>query len=150
MMSLSHLEWSFLEKRSKLIRNWPWVGGGLLILLIALTIWLCVSVPYLVRPWMVAAGLKSGTLPHSTQLVMAELLPIVVLMFVTSAAIMVVYCFVAFSNERKLIQIIRWQVASQEVNGVAMNRLADQKVALPVSDILTSLKPYLYYAWGRV
>ncbi|GAA3531180.1 hypothetical protein [Zobellella aerophila] len=106
-MKLSAAELSFVEKREKLTRYWPLFGGFILLLLVVLAIWLWVKVPYMVNPWVVAAGLKTGTLPESTLVLMAAMLPIMMLTFLVFAVAVVLLAFAAVSNERKLIGFIQ-------------------------------------------
>lgn len=113
-MGLSEAESSFVAKRSRLNRHWPWAGSILLVLIIALAGWLWVSVPHLVNPWAATAGLRSGTLPDSTITLMAAILPIVMLTFLVFVVIMVVLMFVAFANERRLIRLINRHLASPQ------------------------------------
>jgi hypothetical protein len=100
---------SFLEKRRRLTRLWPWVGSMLLLLLVALAAWLWVSVPWLINPWAVSAALESATLTDSTRTLMAAMLPVVMLTLLLVVAVMIVLAFAAFSNERRLIQLLRRQ-----------------------------------------
>lgn len=113
-MDLSREDASFLEKRSKLTRSWPWAGGAMLIALGLLTLWLWFTAPYLLRPWTVAAQIEAGTLAQSTVTLMAAILPLMVLGLLMFAVAMVLFCFVAFANERRLIRIIRQSSAAQE------------------------------------
>lgn len=106
-MKLSAEERLFVEKREILTRRWPWVGGILLLLLATLTVWLWLTVPYLVNPWAVSAGFASGTMPESTTLLMAAMLPVVMLTLLVMIAIVVTLAFVAFHNERRLIGLVQ-------------------------------------------
>lgn len=114
IMKLSPAEWAYLEKRANLIRVWPWVGGVLLLLIVAFTAWLWFTVPYFVNPWAVFAALKSGTVPDSTLGVMAAMLPVVMLTLLAFAALMVFLMFVTLFNERRLIRFIQRQVESPD------------------------------------
>lgn len=109
-MSLTALESLYLEKRAKMTRHWRWVGSAMMVFLVALAVWMWITVPYLVNPWAVSAGLESGALADSTISIMAAMLPIVMLSFLTFGAAAIVLAFVAFSNERRLIQII-WRLS---------------------------------------
>lgn len=106
-MELSTQELSFVARRERLTAYWVVVGGALLLLLGALGVWLWVRVPYLVDPWAVAEGIRTGSLPESTMALMAAMLPVVVLMLLGVVAVGVLLASVAVSNERRLIRIIQ-------------------------------------------
>ena len=115
-MKLSPAERSYLEKRAKLIRAWPWIGGVLLLLIIAFTAWLWVTVPYFVDPWAVFAALKSGSVPVSTLAVMAAMLPVVMLTLLAFAALVVILMFVTLFNEHRLIRFIERESESPDID----------------------------------
>lgn len=106
-MSLSQAESLFVEKREKLTKHWPAFGFGILFVLAALAFWLWLKVPHLINPWVVGVGLEKGTLPESTMVLMAIMLPIVMLIFLVFSGAVVLLAFAAFSNERRLIQLLR-------------------------------------------
>jgi hypothetical protein len=106
-MSLTPDEEAFVEKRRKLARSWPLAGSVMLAALGILTVWLWISTPLLINPWAVFAGLSSKSIPGATLMLMASFLPVVVLACLLILASAVLLAFVAFSNERKHIAIIR-------------------------------------------
>jgi len=106
-MSLSQAESLFVEKREKLTKLWPTFGFGILFVLAAFAFWLWIEVPHLINPWVVRVSLEKGTLPESKMVLMAAMLPIVMLSLLAFAGAIVVLAFVAFSNERRLIQLLR-------------------------------------------
>ena len=106
-MGLSPAERRFVARRERLTGSWPLVGALLLVLLFVLLGWLWAEVPYLVDPWAVSAGLREGTLPGSTVDLMVAILPVVVLMLLVLACAVVLLAFAAFSNERRLIRLVR-------------------------------------------
>ncbi|WP_116474937.1 hypothetical protein [Zobellella maritima] len=105
-MKLSPEESLFVARRAALTSHWPWVGGVLLLLVIAFAAWLWWSVPHLINPWAVTADLQSGALSDTTIPLMAALLPVVTLTFLVFVALTIVMAFAAFANERRLIDII--------------------------------------------
>lgn len=113
-MKLSPAERLYVEKRERLTKLWPAFGAGVLLMLAALALWLWLRVPYFANPWAVAEALESGGLPESTITLMAAMLPVVVLMFLVFALAVVLLTFVAFSNERRLIQLVRREGAALE------------------------------------
>jgi hypothetical protein len=105
-MQLSPTDRKFIAKRSRLVRRWPWAGALLLVLLAALGLWLWFEVPFMVNPWAVSAGLEAGSLPESTRVLMAAILPVVVLLLLAFAVAVVLLTFVAFANERRLLRLL--------------------------------------------
>ena len=69
--------------------------------------WLWRSNPLLIDPWAVSAGLKAGAIPGPTVTLMAALLPVAMLTCLFVLVVCLLFAFVAFSNERKQIAIIR-------------------------------------------
>ncbi|QQS55677.1 MAG: hypothetical protein IPM89_07835 [Candidatus Competibacteraceae bacterium] len=106
-MSLSPEESLFVEKRERLTKHWPVFGFGVLFVLATFAFWLWLKVPYLINPWVVEVGLEKGTLPESTVVLMAVMLPMVMLVFLAFASAVVLLAFAAFSNERRLIELLR-------------------------------------------
>ena len=106
-MSFSSSDRLFVEKRDRLARSWPVVGVVLLALLAGFCGWLWLRTPYLINPWAVFESLRAGTLPESTANLMVAMLPIVMLTLLFFAFVVVLLFFVAFSNERRLIRLIR-------------------------------------------
>lgn len=106
-MTLSPAEKKFVEKRERRVKYWPYFGAASLVLVAAYSIWLWVKMPHLIRPWRVIESLEAGTLSESTMAVMAVILPIVMAMLLVFAFIIVLLWFVAFYNERRLIQLVR-------------------------------------------
>ncbi len=70
----------YLQRRARLLRAWPWVGGALLLALVGLGGWMWWRVPKLINPWQVARQLNAGGLEPGTLELMAMLLPIIVLL----------------------------------------------------------------------
>ena len=74
------------------------LGGGL---------WLWFDVPQLVNPWHVVALIEAEELDAATALLMAAMLPVMSLALLTLLLVGLVLAFVAFSNERRLLRIVR-------------------------------------------
>jgi hypothetical protein len=106
-MPLTEQERVFIERRAKLVRVWPIVGAICLAGVLCLTAWLWFTRPWLVNPWAVFSGLEAGLIPGPTILLMAAMLPVVVLTSLFVLVVCLLYCFAAFSNERKHLEIIR-------------------------------------------
>ena len=105
-MELTDKERRFVAKRTKFVQAWPLVGGVLLCLVLGLGVWLFLSKPLLANPFVVLSKLNSGSIPASTLTLMAVLLPVSVLMCLILAIAVVLFCFAAFANEKKYIQMI--------------------------------------------
>ena len=106
-MSLSAAETRFVEQREKFTKHWPVFGFACLLLLAALVLWLWFKTPHMINPWLVVAGIENGTLPESTVIVMGAMLPVVMLALVVFTSAFILLAFKAFSNERRLLQLLR-------------------------------------------
>lgn len=78
----------------------------MLVLLTGLGIWLFLNKPLLANPFEVMARLQSDSIPESTMVVMAGLLPIGVLTCLFLAAAVLVFAYTAFANEKKYLRIL--------------------------------------------
>jgi hypothetical protein len=103
---LSRDEKLFLEKRRRFAATWNAVGIAMLAVLAALAVWLYVTVPGLIYPPHVIHELKTGTLSQETLRLPALLLPIVVLALFAVTALVTVYGFYVFRNERRYLRMI--------------------------------------------
>ncbi len=113
-INITPQEQAFIEKRFKLTRAFTWVGSGLLALLFGLTLWLWMTTPLFINPKEVALRLEEGTIPQSSIETMAILLPVLTLTCFVLTAIFIFFAFIGFSNERKLIAIIKRQESTRE------------------------------------
>ena len=105
-MKLTEQERVFVERRARLVRSWPIVGVICLAGVLCLAVWLWFTRPWLVNPWAVFSGLEAGLIPGPTILLMAAMLPVVVLASLFVLVVCLLYCFAAFSNERRHLEII--------------------------------------------
>ena len=96
----------FIEKRSFFARWWTVVGIVMLAVLVGMALWFFVTVPNFINPLHVIEQLKSETLPQSSLVVMAGMLPIVVLGLFLVLCTVVGFGFVVFANERRYLTII--------------------------------------------
>ncbi len=113
-MTLTERERVFVERRAKLVRSWRVVGTVCLGLVVCLAAWLWVTRPLFINPWAVFAGLRDGSIPGSMITLMAAMLPVVVLACLFVLAVCLLFCFAAFANERKHLEIIRRLNAARE------------------------------------
>jgi hypothetical protein len=91
-VELSHEDRRFLDKRKRLVRAWPTVGA-ILLLVIGLALWLFWSKPLLANPFLTLARLKNDSVPASTLILMAGLLPVVFTMCMVLAVSIVLFAF---------------------------------------------------------
>ena len=106
-MSLSSADKLFVERRESLVKHWPLVGAGCLALIVSFSTWLWLNIPHLIDPWRVIESLEAGTLPESTVSIMVVMLPILMIFLLVFTFIVVVLVFTGFSNERRLIRLLR-------------------------------------------
>lgn len=116
-MRFSDEERRFLAKRGRLVKTWPYVGGGLLAMLVASAAWTVRNRPLIANPVAVRERLESGDLADSTVSTMAALLPAVVLLCFSLAVVMVLFAFYSFSNERRYLALIRRASEEADVAG---------------------------------
>lgn len=107
MSRLEPSERAFVEKRARLVGSWPPIGFASIGLLFGLAAWLWLSAPVLVDPWFVLDGLESGAFSEGTIRLMAAMLPVVVLLCLLVVLVSLLLAFAVFSNERRLIALIR-------------------------------------------
>jgi hypothetical protein len=113
-MGLSTEQRQFVERRKRLTRLWRPFGVLLSIALSVLLGWMWRYQPLLVNPVAVTRALADGGIDDSLLLLMAGLLPVAVLLSLILTAAVVLFAFVAFANERKLIAIIEAERPAQE------------------------------------
>lgn len=106
-MEITNEEMRFVTKRRRFVKAWPLVGTILISLAIGLGVWLFLSKPLLANPFTVLSKLKSGSIPHSTLVLMAGILPIVVLMCIALVITIVLFVFASFNNERKYLAMVQ-------------------------------------------
>jgi ABC-type enterobactin transport system permease subunit len=106
-MLLKPEEGTFVDRREKLARRGPLACLVVLVLVVLLAVWLWRTSPLLINPWAVFSRLEADTMPEGTLSLMAAMLPVVMLaclgLLVAGAGL----AFLAFSNERRHIRIIR-------------------------------------------
>ena len=98
---------AFVGRRERLVAAWPIVGGVLVVSVLVLGGWLWFRSPHLINPFLVADGLKDNAIAELTLVMMALILPIMTIGCLVILLVGLVFSFVAFANERRLIRIIR-------------------------------------------
>ena len=105
---------AFLAKRARLIGKWRYVGAAMLLLIFGFTVYLLVSTPLLINPFEVISRLEDDSLPQSTIVILAAMLPVMfgALLVVLLAIVLVMYA--AIANEKKYAAIIEALRGSQD------------------------------------
>lgn len=106
-MKLSNEEERFFAKRARFVKTWRYVGAIMLTMLFGLIIWLFLSNPLLINPFVVLTRLNNDSIPDSTITLMADMLPVAVLMCIVLTVTVVLFAFITFSNEKKYLTIIQ-------------------------------------------
>lgn len=105
-MKLLDSDRAFLQKRTRFVRSWRYVGPALTCIIAALGGWLFVQHPLLANPAHVVAELQHGGIDQRTTGLMAALLPSAVCLLVFLCLVGVLFSFASFSNERRYLEII--------------------------------------------
>ena len=106
-MPLTESDEKFLQQRERLLKLWTPAGFTLVLGLIVLVTWFWLQQPQMISPFAIAEAIENGTMEEPTLRTLAFLMPISMIMALGIAAFMISFAFVAFSNERKHIAIIR-------------------------------------------
>ncbi len=106
MAQLQPAQAAFIRRRQKLIRAWPFVGGGLLAALALLSGWLYVQNPLLINPFEIVQRLEGGGLDPSTLMTMAGLLPLVFLGSIFLVFLLILFTFAKFRTESKYLALL--------------------------------------------
>jgi Na+/melibiose symporter-like transporter len=107
MISLTEQQKMFLNKRAKMVRTWPRLGAFLIVVELGLAGWLFWKHPLLINPQAVSSKLRAGSIPDSTLSLMAAFLPFIMLVCLALLAFLILFSFLALSNEKKHLDIIR-------------------------------------------
>jgi hypothetical protein len=105
-MMLNTAEKAFIARRRRLIRSWPYVGSGAILLLASFLLWLVVTKPLLANPFFVISELQRGAIEQSTLTLMAGMLPVAVLAAIFVCILTLILVYVAISNERKYLALL--------------------------------------------
>ena len=104
-MRLTETEQSFIDRRRRLTRAWPYVGSGMLVLIVSFLVWLVMARPLLANPFFVMAQLERGAIDQPTLVLMAGMLPVTIFVALGVCIATVVLAFAAFSNERRYLAL---------------------------------------------
>ena len=105
-MQLNQDEKLLIESRAKLLAYWPIAAGLVTALLAGLAVWLVLLHPLLANPFHVMSELDKGSLPASTLVVMAAILPFMTLTMLGVAGTLLIFAFVSIRREKKYLEII--------------------------------------------
>lgn len=106
-MKLDTSDESYIDRRIKLVNSWRWVGAFLFALIAGLFLWLGMRAPLMINPWETAGRIKDESLDASMAMLMAAMLPVTMIGLFLCLVSVIVFAYVAFANERRLIDIIR-------------------------------------------
>jgi len=96
----------FVEQRRVFIRTWPVLGGGLLVILLAIYAWLSVTQPALTNPVYTVNALSRGTLSPDMLKMLAVAAPICFVLIFAVIGIFLIIGFGLLKKEKHLIDII--------------------------------------------
>jgi hypothetical protein len=105
-MELSDKQLKFIHRRRKLISFRKYVVLFLSILFVAFLGWMYHRAPLLVNPYEVMSRVESSSLDKNTMILMAGMLPIIVLLALFLLGALIIFFFIAMSNEARYIEII--------------------------------------------
>lgn len=105
-MTLSDKQLKFIRGRQKLIGLRKYVVSFLSILFVAFLGWMYYKAPLLVNPYEVISRLQRSSLDRDTMTLMAGMLPIIVLLALFLLGALMIFFFIAMSNEARYIEII--------------------------------------------
>jgi len=106
-MAIDRDDERFLKARQRLLQTWPMVGWSLLAVMAGYTVWLFLTQPLLVNPFVVMVKLRADTVPVSTMVLMSGLLPLAMLSCIILAGALVLMMFASIAKERRYLRIIR-------------------------------------------
>ena len=100
---------AFLHHRRKLIRTWPYAGGGLLAALVLFSGWLYIRSPLLIDPTEIVRRLQGDGVDPSTLMALAGLVPLLFLGCIILLFLLVVFTFAKFRTESKYLAMLDQQ-----------------------------------------
>lgn len=107
MGQLTADQMEFLAKRRRLARLWPIIGALLLIVVVAAVAWLFLRHPLLINPLTLTSRVQAGTLPNSTLVILAVMLPVMSLACFIVLTAVILYGFSVFAIERRYQRLIK-------------------------------------------
>ena len=111
---LSPQQRAFLDKRRHLIRLWRYVGVAVLLVVLGFVTYLAIRTPLLINPFEAISRIEAGTLPESTLVIMAAMLPVMFPAALILLLALVAAMYAAIGNEKKYLAMIEDLVASDD------------------------------------
>ncbi|MFC2091547.1 hypothetical protein ACFLTD_02110 [Elusimicrobiota bacterium] len=105
-MILDETQKSFIEKRKKLIKAWPFAGYAMLTVIGIFLIWQWIRIPIMVNPVEIISRINSGVMEQSTLFLIAVMMPVLFVSCFFILAVMILFIFLSISNEKKYHRII--------------------------------------------
>jgi len=105
-MQLNDNEEQFIEKRRRLAKIFPIVGGVMFALIICYLIWAYLRTPMLVNPYAIKEKIMNNTIQNSTLTLMSMMLPIAIWALFTSILVLIGFMFSWNAMEKKYLRII--------------------------------------------
>ncbi|NNJ72668.1 MAG: hypothetical protein HKP09_05755 [Enterobacterales bacterium] len=96
----------FIENRRRLIDAWRWAGSLSLLGLLAFILWLWYSNPILINPFGTIAAIESGSMPDTSMVIMAAMLPVIFILTLFLILLLLVLVTVSLNNEKRYMSII--------------------------------------------
>ena len=96
----------FLENRRRLIDAWRWAGSLSLLGLLAFILWLWYANPILINPFGAIAAIESGSMPDTSMVIMAAMLPVIFILTLFLILLLLVLVTVSLNNEKRYMSII--------------------------------------------
>lgn len=105
-MSVQTRPEAFLKRRRRLVRAWPFVGGGLLAALVLFSAWLYVRTPLLINPVEIVRRIEGGGVDSATLLTLAGLVPVLLLSCIFLLFVLIAFGFAKFRTESKYLALL--------------------------------------------
>jgi hypothetical protein len=100
-------ELTFVSKRARLLRTWPWVGAVLLVTVLGLWGYMFFSRSLLMNPWVLLQRLEGGIIPHATLAALAVLGSMGFLCLGVVMVAVIGLLWASARNEQRLLAIIQ-------------------------------------------
>jgi len=105
-MKIDQQQHEFLARRRRLVKLWRYVGPLMLLVIVGLVWFLTTSTPLMINPFEIISRLESGAVDQPTLEMMAVLLPVTFILVCFLLAVFVALMYMAFSNEKKYLEIL--------------------------------------------
>lgn len=103
---LTAVEERWLDRRRRLVRLWPWVGSGMVVMIVGFWGYLLLRRPLLANPFHLMHELQHHAVSEATLVVLAAIGSLMVLATGLLLLVIVALAFAAMANERRLIAMV--------------------------------------------